>query len=276
MRRVDELGSRYALSADDIGYFREKGHVALRALAHYETVDDIRPAIDEATEARRWDRRSLEDRDTYGRAFVQAANVHQYSPIIERFTFARRFARVAAELLGVSGVRLYHDQALYKEPGGGFTPWHQDQVYWPLDTDDTITMWMPLVDVPQDIGGMVFADSSWRHRNLGEHVIGDSSHEHFEGVVREKEFSLSTHGPFTRGDATFHRGWTLHSAPANPTSTMRSVLTVIYYADGARVSPADHPARQLDLALWLGSAAPGSIADSNPLLWHESWETPRS
>ena len=271
MRHLDELDTHYPLDPADVTYFRENGHVVTRGLATRETVDEVRPHVDDATQSLRWDRRSLEDRDTYGRAFVQAANVHRHSPVVERFALARRFARAAAELLGVAGVRLYHDQALYKEPGGGFTPWHQDQVYWPLDTDDTITMWMPLVDVPHDIGGMVFADSSWRHRNLGEHVIGDASHEYFEALVRERGFALSSHGPFAAGDATFHRGWTLHSAPANPTSTMRSVLTVIYYADGARVSPADHPARQLDLALWLRNAAPGSLADSNPLLWHESW-----
>ena len=274
MRRLDDLDGRYPLDPDSVAYFRERGHAVVRGLAHRDTVDDVRPLIDDATHARRWDRRSLEDRDTYGRAFVQAANVHQHSPTIERFALARRFARVAAELLGVAGVRLYHDQALYKEPGGGFTPWHQDQVYWPLDTDDTITMWMPLVDVPQSIGGMTFADQSWRHRNLGEHVIGDASHEHFEQLVLDHGFQLSTHGPFAAGDATFHRGWTLHSAPANPTATMRSVLTVIYYADGARVGAADHPARQLDLALWLGNAEPGSPADANPLLWHESWDLP--
>ena len=62
--------------------------------------------------------------------------------------FAPRFAEVAARLLGVEGVRLYHDQGLFKEPGGGPTPWHQDGYYWPLDTERTITLWMPLVDVP--------------------------------------------------------------------------------------------------------------------------------
>ena len=66
--------------------------------------------------------------------------------------FGGRFAGVAAALLGVDGVRLYHDQALFKEPGGGPTPWHQDQVYWPLATDRTITMWMPLVDLPDASG----------------------------------------------------------------------------------------------------------------------------
>ena len=34
--------------------------------------------------------------------------------------------------MGVEGVRLYHHQALFKEPGGGYTPWHAGQFYWPL------------------------------------------------------------------------------------------------------------------------------------------------
>ena len=37
------------------------------------------------------------------------------------------------------------------------------------------------------------------------------------------------------GDATFHNGWTLHRAPANPTDQMRCVMTVIFMPDGARV-----------------------------------------
>jgi hypothetical protein len=55
---------------------------------------------------------------------------------------------------------------------------------------------------------------------------------------------------------------------------MRSVMTVIYYADGARITPSDHPARELDRMLWLGGAAVGSVADSehNPLVWHRSFD----
>ena len=78
--------------------------------------------------------------------------------------FARRFAATAAELLGVEGVRLYHDQALIKEAHGGATPWHQDQFYWPLPAGQTVTMWMPLVDVPDVVGSMTFGS--------GTHALG--------------------------------------------------------------------------------------------------------
>ena len=47
---------------------------------------------------------------------------------VRKFVFGTRLARIAAELMGVRGVRMYHDQALCKLPGGGPTPWHADQV----------------------------------------------------------------------------------------------------------------------------------------------------
>ena len=50
--------------------------------------------------------------------------------------------------LKVEGVRLYADQALYKKPHGGYTPWHCDAVYWPLATDKAITAWIPLQVCP--------------------------------------------------------------------------------------------------------------------------------
>lgn len=53
---------------------------------------------------------------------------------------------IIIDLVGVENVRLSHDQALFKEPGGGHTLGHQDKFYWPLDTDKMITIWMPLVD----------------------------------------------------------------------------------------------------------------------------------
>ena len=48
--------------------------------------------------------------------------------------------RIATQLLGCDGVRLWHDQALYKEPSGGFTPWHADQQYWPMASNLAVTL----------------------------------------------------------------------------------------------------------------------------------------
>ena len=60
----------------------------------------------------------------------------------------------------VEGVRLYHDQALFKEAEGGITPWHADQYYWPLSTSKTITYWIPLQAIPLEMGPLEFSAGS--------------------------------------------------------------------------------------------------------------------
>ena len=254
---------------DAVAEFERTGHALVRGVCTAEEVSAYRPFIQEAARRRNPDPPPLEVRDTYGKAFVQSTNLWRLGPEVQAFVWSPRFARLAAALLGVDGVRLYHDQALFKEPGGGPTPWHQDQVYWPLDTDRTITMWMPLVDVPAEVGSMTFASGSQRIGDLGAYDISDASEAAVAAVVKERHLSLDTYGAVRAGDATFHAGWTLHRAGPNPTATMREVMTVIWYADGARAIEPVNRYQEFDLKIWLKGTSPGEVADGerNPLLW---------
>lgn len=268
-RPVSALDGLFDVGPEAVAEVAAKGHTVVRGLASAEEIEAYRPVIEAAVARHAAEVPPLAERDTYGRAFLQVHNLWQRDPLIEAFVRSPRFASVAARLLGVDGVRLYHDQALCKEPGGGLTPWHQDQVYWPFETDRTITMWMPLVDVPPDVGTMTFASGSHRHGELGRHVIGDASEAAYGQLVDDLGLELDTHGALRAGDATFHLGWTLHRAPANASDRMRSVMTVIYFADGAVVGPVDSPFRALDHRVWLDSIPPGEPAAGplNPRLW---------
>lgn len=262
------LDEPYLLAEETIAAFRRDGHGCVRNLASADEVAAYRPLIDRATMQHRYDKRPLEERETYGKAFVQSPNLWRRDLPIAGFTLARRFARVAAQLMGVDGVRLYHDQALYKEPGGGYTPWHQDQTYWPLDTAHTITLWMPLLDIPANVGSMRFASGSHAFGDLGMAGIGDDSQACFDALIAARGFAVATHGALKAGDATFHAGWTIHGAAGNPSDAMRSVMTIIYFADGVRVrAPTDF--QRGDLKVWLADLPPGSLASGpkNPLVW---------
>jgi len=252
------LGDRRTLDPITVGAFDRDGHVRVDGLASRAEAAWFRPVVEEVAERVRWDRRPLAERDTYGKAFIQSANLWRHDDRVAHFTRSPRFAGVAAQLLGVDAVRLYHDQALIKEAGGGPTPWHQDQFYWPLDTADTVTLWMPLVAVHDPVEGMTLADGSHRLGDLGGGAISDVSEDHFARVVAERALSLTTYRDLAPGDATFHRGWTLHRASANPTAEARSVMTVIYVADGARVTAPVNPAQEFDRQLWLGGVEPGA------------------
>jgi ectoine hydroxylase-related dioxygenase (phytanoyl-CoA dioxygenase family) len=266
---LPELEATYDLTPSQIEAFQSDGHLLLRSVASPGEIAAYRPVILAAREQFGADRTPLESRDTYGKAFLKGINLWEKDENVRRFVLARRFGKLAADLLGADGVRVYHDQALLKEPGGGLTPWHQDQHYWPLDTDKTITMWMPLVDLTAEMGTMHFASGSHRSGYLGDAPISDESEQRFEDFIRSQGFAVTTGPAMTAGDATFHYGWTLHGAPPNTTDRTREVMTVIWFADGARVTEPDNANRRRDLARWFPGLKPGDLAASelNPSVY---------
>jgi ectoine hydroxylase-related dioxygenase (phytanoyl-CoA dioxygenase family) len=263
MDALPAMEDEYVLDLSQIRDYQTNGHTVVRGVASPEEVGIYRPILNSLVQELNNQTLPLNERGTYGKAFIQITNLWKKSMEMERFVFARRFAKIAADLMGVDAVRIYHDQALFKEPGGGHTPWHQDQIYWPLDTDKTITLWMPLVPVSEEIGSMTFASGSHEAGCIDRVVISDESHKTLKAYIEAKQFELVSYGALAAGDATFHNGWTLHSAPGNPTSTIREVMTIIYYADGTKVSEVDTHARQSDLNAWLPGCKPGDLAVSS-------------
>jgi hypothetical protein len=266
---LPELATDHNISPEEVSRFQGAGHIMLRRVATPEEVVAYRPVILNAREMHGAERTPIEQRDTYGKAFLKGMNLWTKDEGVRRFVLARRFGKIAAELLGVQGVRVYHDQALIKEPRGGITPWHQDQHYWPLDTSNTVTMWMPLVDVTPEMGTLRFATGSHREGYLGDLPISSDSEARLEAFVQSRGFSVTECPPMQAGDATFHYGWTLHSAPGNSTNRAREVMTIIWFADGARVTTPDNASRARDLERWLPGLRPGDVAASNlnPLCW---------
>jgi ectoine hydroxylase-related dioxygenase (phytanoyl-CoA dioxygenase family) len=265
---LPSLDTEYAVTPDQQAAYQNHGHVLLRQVCSQEEMDAYHPAIGAATGRFNTEKRSLEERDTYGKAFLQVMNLWVRDEGVKKFVLARRFGKIAADLMGVDAVRLYHDQALYKEAGGGPTPWHQDQFYWPLDTPNTITMWMPLVDVPVEKGALTFASGSHVGGNLCGKEISDDSEALINQIVKENAFPVIVDG-MKAGDATFHSGWTLHKAPANNTRSLREVMTVIFFADGTRCAEPKSKFQEADLAAWLPGCKPGDPAASalNPIVY---------
>ena len=179
------LSRTYRLSSQQVQRYRRDGHVFLPQLLPADSIRPYREAIVATADRNSREIRPLEERDTYGKAFLQIFNLWTLDETVRRFVHAPCFAEVAARLLGVEKVRLYHDQALFKEAGGGITPWHQDQHYWPLDTDRTITLWMPLVDIEEDMGMMQFASGAHRLGYITNKGISDDSEAFYERYVAD-------------------------------------------------------------------------------------------
>ena len=113
---LPELDAPYTLSGDARRDFERDGHVLLRRVAVPDEVAAYRPLIREATFGNSVEKRALDERDTYGRAFIQVGDLWKKEPAVAGFTLARRFGRIAAELLGVTAVRLTTTRPCSRSP----------------------------------------------------------------------------------------------------------------------------------------------------------------
>lgn len=262
------LDLEHHLDREIVESYRRDGHVLVRGLTTRQELQHYRPTLQSVVKrvAQQGDTQGRVD--DYSRLFTQVTNVWRLDQDARRIVFSRRFAAAAAQLLGVAAVRLYHDQALFKPPGAGPTPWHQDRYYWPLDTDRTITMWLPLVDVDEPMGPVRFASGSHRAEGLGDLAISQENDQRLASLVAQRAWPVWS-GPVQAGDATFHSGGTLHSAGSNDSNRTREVLTVIYFADGTRAATPANPNQQTDLEVFLPGVRPGEPAASelNPILY---------
>jgi len=232
--------NHYAEAFARDGFVHVPGVLSRDELARYGD------AVDAAVAARKADdRRTLDQKTPYEQSFMQCQYVWEDFPDIRPLTFHPAIGELAAALLGADKVRLWHDQALYKEAGGRETEAHQDQPYWPIAEPDTVTVWIPFEATSDLTGCMGYIPGS--HRGEAEFV--DIFSKPGDGKRLEARYA-DTPPVFVHcepGDVIFHGGYTTHMARANTSDRTRRVYTAIYFADGShRHGARPHPSVDRD------------------------------
>lgn len=262
------LDTLYALSDDQIAYYQTNRYIKLKEVLDAPTLTYFNEVISAKVAELNTATQKLEERDTYGKAFLQLFNLWREDERIRALVFSRRVAKIAADLMQVEGVRLYHDQALYKEAGGGITPWHADQYYWPLQTDKTVTAWIPLQATPFEMGPLEFSAGSHQIVEGRELAIGDESETIIQQRLRVTDFRHVIE-PFDLGEISFHSGWVFHRAGANSSNQMRKVMTIIYMDRDMILKNPENKNQEHDWNTWCPGATIGEIINSpiNPVLY---------
>lgn len=263
-----DLDQRYLLPPEAPAAYRAQGFIKLPGVLQEATLQGAARDIRAEVRQRNRQDKPMAARSTYEKAFLQIMNLWRVSPAVARFCASRKLARLAAELMGCSGVRMYHDQALFKEPGGGITPWHCDQQYWPFAGRECVTVWIPLQAVPPEMGPLAFSIGSHRHDFGRELEISDESERTIAQALTLRDLPVDE-GAFALGEISFHAGWTFHRAGPNRSTAMREVMTIIYFADGMRLAEPRNRNQRNDWETWMPGARVGEpiATELNPLLW---------
>jgi ectoine hydroxylase-related dioxygenase (phytanoyl-CoA dioxygenase family) len=262
------LESSYQLTQENIDFYQKNRYIKLKEVLNQEIIEYFNLAISKQVNEMNQEKTALDERTTYGKAFLQLFNLWVENPIVKELIFSKRIAKIASDLMEVDGVRLYHDQALFKEGGGGITPWHADQYYWPLETDKTITAWIPLQATPLEMGPLEFSAGSHAIIEGRELEIGDESEEVIQKKLRVTDFKHVIEA-FDLGEISFHSGWVFHRAGANVTNDMRKVMTIIYMDKDMILKNPENKNQLNDWNTWCPGAKVGEIINSpiNPILY---------
>lgn len=262
------LQEPYSLTKEQIEFYEDNRYIKLKQVLNDETLQFFNEVITQQVNKMNTVDTAIEQRNTYGKAFLQLFNLWREDEVVKQLIFSKRLAKIATDLMQTDGVRIYHDQALFKEGGGGITPWHADQYYWPLATDKTITAWMPLQATPLELGPLEFSAGSHQIVEGRELEIGDESEAAIQQKLRVTDFKHVIE-PFDAGEISFHSGWVFHRAGANTTNQMRKVMTIIYMDKNMKLKQPDNKNQINDWNTWCPGAGVGEIINTaiNPVLY---------
>lgn len=227
-------------------FYHENGFLSVPAFLEGSELGQWREAVDSALAARGTERlafadeasdvvrgpKNPEDKEYYDSVFTQRVNLWQTDATMKALLFQPDLSRFVGELAEVSGLRIWHDQALIKEPYGNPTAFHLDVPYWSFKSPDAITIWIALDDATVENGCLYYVPGSHKARKFDNVSIGKNLGALFD-VYPEWRDLQPVPCPVSAGGAVLHNGLTFHGAGANMTPGRRRAITCAYMPDGA-------------------------------------------
>lgn len=224
-------------------FYNENGFVQVDNVLTAEEVSELTQYLTEAMSSEEDHRATTisQKGSSYYRVLNQKVNVWRDHLGVARYSAHKKLAQLALELSGASGIRLFHDHGLWKMPNDSKeTPWHQDFPYWPMNESGALSVWIPLDDVDEDNGCMMFVPGSHKVGKLNPIDLADPQdiYEYVKGTDVANARPVKV--PLKAGSCTFHNGLTFHYAHANKTDKPRRVLAIIYMPDGTTFNGKAH------------------------------------
>jgi phytanoyl-CoA hydroxylase len=173
-----------------------------------------------------------EDAAYYAKVFDQLLNLWQTSDLVRELMIDERIGKLAATLAGVEGIRIWHDQALFKRPWANPTAWHLDTPFWSFSDRNAISIWVALDDATLENGCLYFIPGSHKITSYDKISIGKNMDGIFETYPQLAQAPAMA-APMRAGSCSFHNGLTVHGAGPNMTPGWRRAMTCAYMPEGS-------------------------------------------
>lgn len=228
------------LTQAQIDQYRRDGFIHIPGFLNADEVAELRQGVLEAVEQMgrhklagvEGDDAREDGDDYYDRVFTQRLNLWRINDTVKRYMVDPELGRMLCQFEGIDGVRVWHDQALIKEPFGNPTAWHLDNPFWSFSSRHALSIWIALEPATLANGCMWFVPGSHKLARFDNKGIDADMAGLFRIYPQMAEIDpLGV--PMEPGDCSFHNGLTAHGAGANMTRSRRIAMTCAYMPEGA-------------------------------------------
>jgi ectoine hydroxylase-related dioxygenase (phytanoyl-CoA dioxygenase family) len=227
---------KYKISQEKKDFYQKNGFVVIEDFLDLGELETWRRVTEDAVQKRLIERDGLTNQDDpdkyYSQVFIQCVRLADTHEGMAKLMLDPRLGEAAATLAGVDGIRIWHDQALFKQPYGNPTAWHLDDPYWSFFSPNAISIWVALDNATLANGCLWYlpgTHKSARFENVG---IGENIASLFKVYPEWKNID-AVPAPASAGSAVFHNGLIAHGAGANMTRYPRRAMTCAYMPDGS-------------------------------------------
>lgn len=234
---------RYELTEEQVRRYGENGFIVIDNFLTPEELEEWRTHVMDAVKQRGGQKMPgkdiktgeadgiNEDADYFGKVFDQLINLWQTHEGVKKLMTDPRIGQMAAQLAGVDGIRIWHDQALFKRPWANPTAWHLDTPFWSFTDRKALSIWVALDDATLENGCLYFIPGSYHSTRFENSSISRNMDGIFS-IYPQLVTAPSVAVPMKAGSCSFHNGLTIHGAGANMTPGHRRAMTCAYMPDG--------------------------------------------
>lgn len=233
------------ISQHQIDHFQKNGFVVIDDFLDAEELDNWRQIVDEAVKDRKGikipntkitadtsDKVNKEDTEYFKNVFDQLLNLWQTSDKIKELIINEDIGKMACDLAQIDGIRVWHDQALFKKPWANPTSWHLDTPFWSFHNPNALSIWVALDDATLENGCLYFIPESHKSTTYENPGITKNMNAIFQ-MYPQLANKKSIAAPMKAGSASFHNGLCVHGAGPNMTSGFRRAMTCAFMPEGS-------------------------------------------
>ncbi len=236
---MDTSSTRTNISASEIDEYQRHGIVILRDVLTQQTIAELSDAIAQNMQSPGPWANEYAANSQQGRFFDDYVNWARFNAY-KTHALSGALPQIALALMQKTSGRFFHEHVLVKEAGNNqVTPWHNDEPYYGIDSQNNVSLWAPLDPIPPQIAlRAILGSHRWGKKFIPRKFVDQSPYvataTEYEPLPDSQQLDVAENiEQFAAlpGDIVAFHFRTLHSAPATSNYDNRRRVVSFRYVD---------------------------------------------